>query len=167
MIKRWVHLSSTILPLPDHLRGKEIGFVPMVVGAALLLDVALVRLLFRASSNSVWFLGRELTYRCEFKRLTGLPCPTCGVTRGFILSLSGNLRDGWHLNPLGPLLAWGLVSAGLIFVVLGVARQFCSEGIFTQLVASTRKSLLAYSSITCLIWLTSWVYALAEAIKAK
>ena len=37
---------------------------------------------------------------CVFKRLTGLPCPTCGFTRGGLCFLQGRLVAGWLCNPL-------------------------------------------------------------------
>jgi hypothetical protein len=38
--------------------------------------------------------------RCMFKTLTGLPCPTCGVTRTVIALSRGQLANGLFMNPL-------------------------------------------------------------------
>jgi hypothetical protein len=35
-----------------------------------------------------------------FHRLTGLPCPTCGMTRGVLRMLHGEFIAGWLYNPL-------------------------------------------------------------------
>ena len=37
---------------------------------------------------------------CAFRRLTGLPCPTCGMTRGVLALLGGHPLSAWMLNPL-------------------------------------------------------------------
>ncbi len=37
---------------------------------------------------------------CLIKRVTGLPCPTCGFTRGVLSLLSGRPGQGWLWNPL-------------------------------------------------------------------
>ena len=37
---------------------------------------------------------------CLFKRLTGLPCATCGLTRGVLAVFRGDLLAGWLHNPL-------------------------------------------------------------------
>jgi hypothetical protein len=37
---------------------------------------------------------------CPFKRLTHLPCPTCGGTRGVLAILSGDPIQGFLYNPL-------------------------------------------------------------------
>jgi hypothetical protein len=56
---------------------------------------------------------------CGFLRLTGRPCPTCGMTTAFAWSVRGRLDRAWWANPAGAVLAptclalvpWLLVSA--------------------------------------------------------
>ena len=36
---------------------------------------------------------------CWFNHLTGLPCPGCGLTRGFCALSHGRLAEAWALNP--------------------------------------------------------------------
>ena len=38
---------------------------------------------------------------CIFKKVTTLPCPSCGATRSVSAFLNGNLIDGIITNPLG------------------------------------------------------------------
>lgn len=44
-------------------------------------------------------LGRVVSL-CLIKRFTGLPCPTCGFTRGVLSLLSGLPGRAWLYNPL-------------------------------------------------------------------
>lgn len=46
---------------------------------------------------------------CMAKRFTGLPCPTCGSTRGVISILQGRALRAWAFNPLlfTVFAAWG------------------------------------------------------------
>lgn len=37
---------------------------------------------------------------CVFKLATGLPCPTCGLTRGTLCLLRGSPDQAWLYNPL-------------------------------------------------------------------
>jgi hypothetical protein len=37
---------------------------------------------------------------CLFRNITGLPCPTCGCTRGAMSLLRGDLRHAFAFNPL-------------------------------------------------------------------
>lgn len=41
---------------------------------------------------------------CTFKRVTGLDCPGCGLTRSFISLGHGDLARAWAYNPAGLLL---------------------------------------------------------------
>ena len=37
---------------------------------------------------------------CTFRMLTGIPCPSCGSTRGELLLLEGDLLGAFLMNPL-------------------------------------------------------------------
>jgi hypothetical protein len=39
---------------------------------------------------------------CPFRRATGQPCPSCGLTRSWTAVAHGRLRDGFRFHPLGP-----------------------------------------------------------------
>jgi len=41
---------------------------------------------------------------CPFRRLTGLPCPGCGMTRSFVAVAHGDIGSAFAYNRLGPLL---------------------------------------------------------------
>lgn len=43
-------------------------------------------------------LGFE--YSCVFKALTGIPCPTCGMTRSFMSLLRLDLKSAFYYHPL-------------------------------------------------------------------
>ena len=55
-------------------------------------------------------------YRCPFHSFTGIPCPTCGMTRCFRHVVHGRLPEAFGLNPLGALFT--------IFTILFVAYAF-------------------------------------------
>ncbi len=49
---------------------------------------------------------------CQFKRVTGRPCPGCGSTRGVLALLEGRPLEAWLWNPLAmsSLLAFALLA---------------------------------------------------------
>ena len=57
---------------------------------------------------------------CPFKRLTGLPCPTCGSGRVISAFLSLAPRDAFQMNPLVAVVfvAWALFSVYAAVVIL-------------------------------------------------
>jgi hypothetical protein len=55
--------------------------------------------------------------RCAFKILTGLPCPTCGITRTVIALSRGDVERGLFMNPLA---AIGC-AAGLLYLLYAAA----------------------------------------------
>ena len=55
--------------------------------------------------------------RCAFKIITGLPCPTCGVTRTIIALSRGDVDRALFLNPLATIVC----VAGLLYLVYAAA----------------------------------------------
>ena len=53
---------------------------------------------------------------CPFLKVTGLPCPGCGMTRSCLALLRGDLAETWRLNPFGPVFAvfWAVVGVGVV-----------------------------------------------------
>lgn len=52
---------------------------------------------------------------CPCRRLTGLPCPGCGLTRSWVFALHGDLGAAVLANPFGLVL---LVGVGILFATL-------------------------------------------------
>lgn len=46
---------------------------------------------------------------CPFRRLTGLPCPSCGLTRSVVAAAHGRLSTAVRYHPLGPLVLLSLL----------------------------------------------------------
>jgi hypothetical protein len=57
-----------------------------------------------------------LPWRCAFRQVTGLPCPTCGMTRAIRLALQGDFRAATQMHPL-----WFVVVPAC--VALGIAEM--------------------------------------------
>jgi hypothetical protein len=54
-------------------------------------------------------LGAPLPELCTMRRLTGMNCPGCGMTRSFIALAHGDVAAAWSYNPAG--LFWFAVVA--------------------------------------------------------
>lgn len=50
---------------------------------------------------------------CNFYRLTGMPCPSCGMTTSFALLMHGDIPASLRANAVGTLLALFLMAAAL------------------------------------------------------
>ncbi len=58
---------------------------------------------------------------CPFRRITGMPCPTCGMTRGVLALGRGDLLGALSFNPMA--MAALLLGAGWGLLRLIFARQ--------------------------------------------
>ena len=64
-----------------------------------------------AALSPVWVLLAPWLRPCIFRSVTGVPCPSCGATRGVLALIDGRLIDAFILNPL--------LSAGVLAFVAG------------------------------------------------
>ena len=84
---------------------------------------------------------------CLTRRILGLPCPGCGLTRGVAHLLHGNLAKAMTFHPLAPLVAadaaagWGLWG----FVLYGLASPPPARAV--------RLVLLAQLAVFVALWL--------------
>jgi len=75
---------------------------------------------FLSSACAVGYIWLILTYHrnisnsmeprvCLFKRITTIPCPSCGTTRSVLSILHGDFAGGLYWNPFGLILASALI----------------------------------------------------------
>lgn len=84
--------------------------------AASLRSAASVFAVFAAIALLLSFLvspeGLPAVEVCSFRGLTGLPCPGCGLTRGFCAISHGRFADAWDFNAF----AWPLYVLNLVLL---------------------------------------------------
>lgn len=137
------------------------GTPSAVVAMLMLAQIAAAGILLRASTDRVWFLGHPVGGVCLFRSLTGLPCPTCGMTRSIVLALNGQLGAALRLNLAGPV--WVLALATLAAALLWLAWRERGSGSEQTAVARRRVRLLAIAqgAVFGLALATNWIWALA------
>lgn len=65
----------------------------------------LLALVAAAFTAARWFPFGALPSLCWFRRLSGVPCPACGMTRAWVHLAHGAPGAAWAMNPLGAALA--------------------------------------------------------------
>ena len=85
---------------------------------------------------------------CPFRRLTGLPCPACGLTRSWQAVGHGRLGEGFEQHPLGPL----AFTAAAWFAVDDAAEA--------RLAAVDRR----WAAAAVALWITVWFWRLSRAL---
>ncbi len=105
------------------------GRAPAIVAGLMLLQLGLVALLLRANHSQVFLLGQPIGSECAFHHLTGLACPTCGMTRSVILTLHGHLREAARVNPAGPVWVSAVAMAAIALFWIAWRRHTVSTSV--------------------------------------
>jgi hypothetical protein len=86
---------------------------------------------------------------CTFKYLTGLPCPSCGMTTSFALLVRGDLLNSVKANAAGTLLAL----FGLALIPWSMASVFCKRPLYLMsLELAFVRVFLIFLTLTMVRW---------------
>lgn len=82
---------------------------------------------------------------CLFHRLSGVACPSCGLTRAFAALARGEIRQALRYHPLAPIL---LAEVALVWMLWGRAVQ--GRGNFPR--RQMTAMLLATAALALAVW---------------
>ncbi len=87
---------------------------------------------------------------CLFKRLTHVPCPTCGATRVVLSTFQGAFLQAFLFNPL-------IFLAGFLFFIIGISRFLFYRTVKIKFTKIERK--IIWVALIVLL-LANWVYVI-------
>jgi len=88
-----------------------------------------------ALAGSSWGVLPLPLWSCPIRQLTGVPCPTCYLTRSVLATLRGDLTGAVRLHAFGPPLV--LLAAGLLWHQLMLGRAVDWRALAAWIVASS------------------------------
>ena len=97
---------------------------------------------------------------CTFKEVTGLPCPSCGMTTSFTLLVRGDVWNSLRANFAGTALA----TVGLIFLPWSIASAWRGRFLYVH---SLEMTLFRLSIIFMILLFGRWGIALTLAYYAQ
>ena len=83
---------------------------------------------------------------CPLRQFTGIPCPTCFLTRSTCMALQGDLEDSFKMHIFGPFVA--------LFLIIWSLKSIKTKQIFPFSI--TEKSLFIFF----LSLITYWIFRL-------
>jgi hypothetical protein len=92
---------------------------------------------------------------CLFKKITGIPCPSCGSTHSLVFLLNGNFKEAVVANPLGILLALMLIIFPVWIIIDILANKAGFYFFYSKAEALLRKKRIAIPAIVFVlaIWI--------------
>ena len=95
--------------MDESIAGDNVSAVkPELLGHLILLlvcaGIVAASMILSPTDAVVSLGGFEIPELCMWRRMTGLGCPGCGMTRSFTYMGHGQLVDAFRLHRLGPIL---------------------------------------------------------------
>jgi hypothetical protein len=87
---------------------------------------------------------------CLVKHLTGVPCPTCGFTRGALSLFGGHAARAWLYNPL-------LYSVLALFAAATAVRIFSARSLRVNLTDKERSAAWILAGV---LFFVNWAYVI-------
>ncbi len=85
---------------------------------------------------------------CPLRQFTGVPCPTCFLTRSTCMALQGDLEDSFKMHMFGPFLA--------LFLVIWSIKSIKTKRVFPFLIKE--KYLIIYLFSLIVYWILRMFY---------
>jgi hypothetical protein len=74
---------------------------------AICLTILALAAAIQPSTEMLSLFGHEIPVLCTWRRLTGMSCPGCGMTRSLVFLAHGRPIEAFEMNVFGPLVfAW-------------------------------------------------------------
>lgn len=99
--------------------------------------------------------GLDLTV-CIFKRVTGLPCPSCGTTRAVSSLFSGEIVQSLFLNPFGILVVGIMIVSPMWIIWDTIAKRQSFYQFYIKIEKLIKKREIAIPLIV--VVLVNWVW---------
>jgi hypothetical protein len=93
---------------------------------------------------------------CLFKRVTGIPCPSCGSTRSIVSILNGDLSGGLFWNPFGIIIMAILIVAPIWMITDLLLKKDSLFRFYNQTEIFLRRKWIAIPAI--LLVLMNWIW---------
>ena len=93
---------------------------------------------------------------CLFKRLTNIPCPSCGSTRSVLLLLKGDVLGALSLNPFGVILMVILFCSPIWIIYDLIGRKATLFNSYITMERLLRQKWVALSVIILVVM--NWVW---------
>jgi hypothetical protein len=139
---------------------KRPGFAAASIGTLILVHLAVVAMVLRADREFVYIGDHALPEACSLRKVYGIPCPTCGMTRGAVLALHGHVGESMATNAAAPVLIGVALLLGLTLATAGGLKLAGRERAAAWLTRWVRRAGLTGGALWVVALAANWIVTL-------
>jgi hypothetical protein len=99
---------------------------------------------------------------CFVKRLTSIPCPSCGSTRSVISIIKGHFIEAFYLNPIGYIVAIIMLMSPVWIITDWVLRRYSFFYFYQKVETYLKKP--SYAIPLILILIVNWIWNITKGL---
>jgi len=99
---------------------------------------------------------------CLFKRVTNMPCPSCGSTRAILSLTNGNFANVLDTNPIGFILAFILLIVPLWIIIDFISRKDSFFRLYQRMEKVLKKPQFAIPLVLLIV--INWIWNISKGL---
>ena len=130
----------------------------------------LYALLFTACiAGYIWlFIGmsqehaKSKTAVCFIKKITNIPCPSCGSTRSILSLIRGDFMEAFYINPMGYLIAFILFLSPIWIIADIITKRNSLFNFYQRVETDIKRPQLAIPLVILVI--INWIWNITKGL---
>lgn len=126
-------------------------------------------LLTACIAGYIWlFIGlsqqhaQSKTEACFIKKITNIPCPSCGSTRSILSLIQGNFMEAFYINPMGFLIAFILLLCPIWIVLDVITKRNTFFNFYQRVETEIKRPQLAIPLV--IIVIINWIWNITKGL---
>ena len=99
---------------------------------------------------------------CFIKKMTDIPCPSCGSTRSILSLIKGNFIEAFYINPMGFLIAFILFLFPIWIVVDIITKRNTFFNFYQKVETDIKRPQLAIPLV--IIVIINWIWNITKGL---
>ena len=106
--------------------------------------------------------GKSKLEVCFIKKITNIPCPSCGSTRSILSLIKGDFMEAFYINPMGYLIAFILFLSPIWIIADIITKRNSLFNFYQRVETDIKRPQLAIPLV--IIVIINWIWNITKGL---